>query len=252
LASVLRLNAQSGGRITPEVNTVTEDTTWQNPYHLNAPNPCNISPPLVCESTPGPLAAQYDRHDRRTPYVGQWTASVQRQLTELTVLELDYFALPATSFSAATTSICPYRAPCRQPLRSRTPWQEIGSIQYVDGDRPATYESLVIKRTFPKSTRRAAIRACIKPCEHGPSQFNQKYRWVTSALYDLGRSRAFMTGGGVADVRAGGWRMSSIVTWRRGFPFGIGTGVNRDGVGRYRPNAVSGPSRSLSNPSTAE
>jgi hypothetical protein len=267
------------GRISPAVNTVTEDTTWQDPYHLNGANPCNIAAPLVCVSTPGPLAAQYDR---RTPYVAQWTASVQRQLTESTVLEIDYlgssghFLQRFHSLNAAVPG-----NPQTTSALSRTPWPEIGGIQYVDGDGTATYESLVTKITRHLSkglnllsafTWARAIddvpeiraegadsgqqnSACINPCERGLSQFNQDFRWVTSTLYDLpvGKGRAWLNHGGVADALAGGWRISSILTWGSGFPFGLSTGGStRDGVGGDRPNAVPGQSPFLSNPSPAE
>jgi Carboxypeptidase regulatory-like domain len=266
------------GRINPTASSVTDNVTWQNPYLLNGNNPCNVSPPQVCVSTPGPLAAQYQR---RTPYVEQWTASVQRQLTESMVFEVDYLGSGGHFLQRFHNINEPVPGnPNTSSALSRMPWPEIGSIQYVDGDGVATYESLVTKLTrrlskglnllsaftwaraiddVPEIRAEGADSgeqndACINPCERGLSQFNQKYRWVTSTVYDVpvGKGRAFMNRGGLADAVAGGWRLTSIITYGSGFPFGISTGTNRSGVGTDRPNAVPGQSLSISNPSPAE
>jgi hypothetical protein len=263
------------GRITPPFNTTIPNVTWQNPYLLNGSNACNAPAPQVCISTPGPLAEQYDR---KTPYMEQWTASLQYQITTSTIFEVDY--LGSEGHQLQRYHYLNEPVPGTGSSLPRTPWPALGAFQYVDGDVDSSYESLTTKVqrrltkglsllsafTWSKSIDDGSdIRiqtndsgpqnnACINPCERGLSQFNQAFRWVTSGLYALpvGKGRAFLNQGGFSDALLGGWNISSILTLGSGFPNGIATGVNRSGAGGDRPNAVYGQGVQLSNPSTAE
>jgi hypothetical protein len=229
----------------------------------------------VCISSPGPLAAQFNR---KTPRVEQWTMSVQRELTSSTVVEADY--LGSEGHQLQRFHSLNQAVPGTTPILTRTPWPEIGGIQYVDGDGDSSYESLVAKvtRRFSKglsvlgsftwargiddapeiraegSDNAQQNDACINPCERGLSQFSQKFRFLTSLNYDLpvGKGRAFLNRGGLVDAIAGGWKLTSIITLSSGFPNGVSTGINRSGAGGDRPNAVPGQSVALGNPTPSE
>lgn len=87
--------------------------------------------------------------------------------------------------------------------------------------------------------------------DYGPAYGTRKFRWNTTALYDLPFGRGKMIGGGmsrVADLVAGGWRLSAIFTVQtgpyetpyfpsgQGDPSGTGSGLNGalgDGTGSY-------------------
>jgi hypothetical protein len=263
------------GRISPSVNTTTDNVTWSNPYLLNGVNPCNVSAPRVCISSPGPLAAQYDR---RTPYIEQWTASIQHELSQSTVVEIVYLGSGGHFLQRFHNLNQPI--PGTGSALPRTPWPEIGGIQYVDGDGVSTYESVVgqLRRRLSKGLSVLSsftwakgiddapeIRAegadsgqqnsaCINPCERGLSQFSTKYRFVTSGIYELpvGKGRTFLNHAGLADAIVGGWRATSILTVSTGFPLGVSTGINRSGSGSDRPIAVPGQSYALANPTPNE
>jgi hypothetical protein len=87
--------------------------------------------------------------------------------------------------------------------------------------------------------------------DYGPAYGTRKLRWNTTALYDLPFGRGKMIGGGMnrlADLIAGGWRLSSILTIQtgpyetpyfpsgQGDPSGTGSGLNGalgDGTGSF-------------------
>ena len=262
------------GRISPAVNTTTDNATWNDPYLINGVNPCNVTAPRVCVSTPGPLAMQYNR---KTPYVEQWTMSIQRQLSKSMVFEADYLGSGGHQLQKYHYLNRPI--PGTGSTSPRTPWPEFGAFQYVDGDGVSTYEALVGKVTrrlskglsllssftWAKGIDDAPeIRAegsdnaeqntqCVNPCERGLSQFSQKFRFLLSGIYQLpvGKGQMFLNHGGVTDAVLGGWQVTSIITLSNGFPEGVGTGVNRSGSGGDRPDAT-GQAIALSNPTASD
>jgi hypothetical protein len=273
--AVFDASRNMAGRLTTTANTTTHNLTWANPYLLNGSNVCGVSAPLVCESTPGLLAVQYNR---RTPYVNQAEFNIQRQLTNDTVIEVGYFG--SESHFLPRFHNLNYAVPGTGAVAARQPWPELGSMQYTEGDVNANYNSLtakVTKRmskglsvlaayTFSKSIDDgSAVRtgnqeptpqndACIS-CERGLSTFNQEHRFTASVLYQIpvGKGQAFLNRGGLVNGILGGWELSSIVTAATGFPNTITTGVNRSGAAASdRPNAVYGQTAALSNPTPNE
>jgi hypothetical protein len=57
--------------------------------------------------------------------------------------------------------------------------------------------------------------------ERGPSDFNQKFRWVSSFDYQLpvGKGQRFLNSSRVADLILGGWHLGGIFTLHSGFYF---------------------------------
>jgi len=263
------------GRLNPTASATLNNITWADPYLLKASNPCGTAPPLVCGTLPGPTLVTYDR---RTPYMAQWTGNIERQIGKSTVIEIGYLGSVSHFLQRFHNINNPIPGP--GSTASRTPWPELGPMQFVDSDVNARYYAGTAKitrrlsggltflagYTFGKSLDDGSgIRAvtndngeqndaCINPCERGPSSFNQAQRFVASVLYDLpaGKGRHFLNHGGITNAVIGGWRLSSIVTLGSGFPTGVGTGTNRSNAGGDRPNSVPGQSVSLSNPTTAE
>jgi hypothetical protein len=271
--AVFDIARNMAGRDQVIANTTTHNLTWANPYLVNGSNACGVSAPLVCESTPGFTAVQYGR---RTPYVDQYEFNIQRQLTNDTVIEVGYFG--SVSHFLPRFHYLNLPVPGTGSTTAREPWQELSPIQYTDGDVNANYNSLTAKLTkrmsrglsflgsytFSKSIDDgSAVRgsnqdaseqndACVE-CERAVSVFNQAHKFVASLLYEIpvGKGRAFMNRGGIANAILGGWQLSSIVTAATGFPDSVSTGSNRSGAAAGgnadRPNAVYGQSVSLSN-----
>jgi hypothetical protein len=66
--------------------------------------------------------------------------------------------------------------------------------------------------------------------DYGPSDFNVDHRFIASYVYKLpiGRGKRMLGGANkVADVVLGGWELTGVTTFQRGFPYSIfGTDVN--------------------------
>ena len=81
--------------------------------------------------------------------------------------------------------------------------------------------------------------------DYGPSDFDVNHRFVFSSVYQLpiGRGKKFLGGlNRVGDAFIGGWQLTSIATFQKGFPFSAGA-ANKNGLlltFQERPNAVPG------------
>jgi hypothetical protein len=118
-----------------QADTTANNLTYSDPYLLNGPNPCNTTPPFVCISEPGLLAAQYDR---RIPYVFQYEFNIQRQLGNSTVAEIGYFGSQSHFLQRFHNQNNPI--PGTGPVAPRRPFPEVNAIQYVEGGVNANYQ----------------------------------------------------------------------------------------------------------------
>jgi hypothetical protein len=161
------------------------------------------------------------------------------------------------------------------------PFPQFGFIQYPDNETNANYNALQLRLekrlsrgvtvlsafTYSKSIDNSSgVRAGagdilqmnnpynIGSGERGLSQFNAKFRWVTSGLLQLpfGRNQKFLAhSGSVVNALVSNWQFGAILTLQTGMPFTALDGIdilNTGGTGiAQRPNAT-GISPQLSNP----
>ncbi|HYM76046.1 MAG TPA: TonB-dependent receptor [Candidatus Dormibacteraeota bacterium] len=73
--------------------------------------------------------------------------------------------------------------------------------------------------------------------DYGPSDFDVRHRFVTSAVYQLpfGRGKHFANGSKVADLLVGGWQLGVIATFQKGFPFSV---TAPDQGGAFQPGFI--------------
>jgi hypothetical protein len=166
-------------------------------------------------------------------------------------------------------------------IASRSPFPEFGRIQLVDNGGYGNYNGLSAKltrrynagltyligytwsktmdtgsaiRTHDGDTLFPQNSGC-RTCEYGLSSFHTAHRLTASTLYDLpfGRGRAHNIENPVANALAGGWQISSIVTYQTGFPITMqyGRDQSNTGAGFDRPNAT-GISPKRDNPTTEQ
>lgn len=265
------------GKIQVSANLSTHNLTFEAPFGSGTSGCGPISPPLVCISSPGVTATD---PNIKTAYVEQYEFNIQRQLTNSTVLELGYLGTQGHRLLARMG----YDADTLGPgsTVSREPFPQFANIQDTIGIASSNYESASAKLTrrltngfsylvgytFSKSLddssgifpangvtqRQPQTGSCLR-CEYGLSDFDTRHRLVASMLYELpfGKRKRFLNQGLVSTL-VGGWQLNSIVTVSSGFPLGILDGVNQanTNLNSDRPNAVSGASPNLSNPSTGE
>jgi hypothetical protein len=251
------------------------NTSLSNPF-LGSVTSTNITlvQPLILSGGPP---------DQRTAYVNQWTAGVQRSLTTNIVLEVAYIGSQSHKLRREDSINVPIPGP-GSPSNNR-PFPQFGFIQYPDNETNATYNALQFRLekrfsrgltvlsafTYSKSIDNSSgVRAGagdilqmnnpynIGQGERGLSQFNAKFRWVTSGFYQLpfGRGERILGhAGGVVNALVSKWQLGGILTLQSGMPLtaldGIDT-LNTGGTGiAERPNAT-GISPQLSNPTVKD
>lgn len=260
------LTRNLSGRIQVTADTQAHNLTWSNPFASSGANACGVaSPPFVCISQPLVLASAYNRP---TPYVIQYETNVQRQLTQSTVLEVGYLGNQGHRLQRMVHDNQPVLGP--GTITQRSPYPELGLIQYVISGVDSNYHSLSAKLTRRFSTGLTLLGGYtfsksiddgsgIRPlgtdpqfpnnnycigCERGLSVFDTRQRFVTSVLYDLpfGKGRRFLSHG-LASAIIGGWELSSIVTVSSGFPLTVlaGTDASNTNNNFARPNVTGTP-----------
>lgn len=260
------------GRLQSSANTVTHDLTFKDPIGP-AGAICKTASPLVCISTPLILGADYNRPN---PYVFEFLANIQRQLTQSTVLELGYIGSEGHKLSRYIYLNMAVASPIGS-IASRTPYPEFAQILQTKNIVNSNYHSVSAKVTrrlsngltllagftFAKSLDDGSgLRSpnsflpgnnlCVK-CEYGRSDFDVNRRFVASALYQLpaGKGRAFFKSGVMSQL-LGGWSLGGIITASTGFPLNFGNGTDRSNTGvSGRPNATGLPLE-IDNKSTAQ
>ena len=187
----------------------------------------------------------------RTPYVEQWMANIQREITQNLVVELGY--LGNQGHKLARFRLYNQPVPKSGPsdtrtVAQRTPWPAFGRIQEVDGNDNSNYHALSAKLTqrFSKGLTYlvgftwskaidggSAIRTnsgdTLWPTnsynlqmERGLSQFNVGRRFVASYVYELpfGVGKP-LANHGVPAAILGGWQLGGIVTLADGTPINV-------------------------------
>jgi hypothetical protein len=208
------------------------------------------------------------------PSVQHWQASIQQDLGWNAVLEVAYAGSKGThlyefrnmnQIPASTNSITDYNAERLRP--------------YLGNDLPfwcacdsSTYHALQVKLekrlsnslsfltafTYGKSIDEQSqaslgfhsgggFRDNNNPqLEKGPSDYDQKYRFVNSLSYGLpiGNGRALLGSlHGVGNFLLGGWELQGIQSWSSGLPYTIQESIDQNnnlGDSEERPNRVAG------------
>jgi carboxypeptidase family protein len=261
-----------------QVTETNNNLTFENPFGANgAANACGVSAPLVCVPTPTLVSTFYGR---QTPYVEEYEMNVQRRFGSNMALEVGYLGtqghhLPRyVYFNAA--------APGPGSQLSREAWPNFNNTVENIGNVNSNYNALSAKLTrrmssgltfllgytYSKSIddgsglrtlgtdQIGAQNSYCLPCERGLSIFDQKHRFVASALYQLpfGKGRSYMNHG-VAGTLIGGWDLGMIYSIASGSPVDIMDGTCQSNIGAScmdRPNAVPGASSQLSNATAKE
>jgi hypothetical protein len=220
-------------------------------------------------------------HEKRNPYVQQWTFSIQRSLSKNATLELNYVgskgihllmrhnfaqALPPTAEELESGII--------SPVSERRPYPNFqrftnslwgGNSSYHSFNTKFEYRAsrmiLTSVYSWAKSIDNKSAVSWIYGAsngwqgfmnnhdirrDRGLSDFDVDHRSVTSFVVSLpvGRGQRFLGGAsGVTEALLGGWQINGIVTFQRGFPYGIDA-LDRFGLldtFRNRANLVGDP-----------
>jgi hypothetical protein len=249
------------GRLRDNSNAALPNLTWSNALAAvaggiaQAPRPYTFANPF----------------DRRTPYSMQWMFNVQREVMPQTLLEVGYLGSIShhlESLRAVNETLPADPAVDRRSIPERAPFPNFGRIQLVDNGGNGTYNALGVKLTrrfsggltylisytWSKSIDTAtAIRnqggdtlfpqnSYCRACEKARSSHDNRQRYVSSVLWELpfGRGRKHNIDNAVLNGIAGGWQLSTALTFQTGFPitFQHGQDISNTGAGFDRPNSV--------------
>src|SRR5260370_311957 len=216
-----------------QVTETNNNLTFENPFAANgAANACGVSAPRVCVPTPTLVSTFYRR---QTPSVEEYEMNVQRQFGSNMALEVGYLGtqghhLPRYVYFHAA-------APGPGSQLSREAWPNFNNTVENIGNVNSNYNALSGKltrrmssgltfllgytysksiddgsglRTLGTDQIGAQHSYCLK-CERGLSIFDQKQRFVASALYQLpfGKGRSYMNHG-LAGTLIGGWGFGGV------------------------------------------
>lgn len=209
--------------------------------------------------TPDPFA--------RTPYVQQYSLSIQHQLPDDFVLETAYAGSVGHRLNN-TLDINQATLPTYsgEPISARVPYPAYGSISMTENRGWSNYNALQVKLerrysrnlyflasyTYSKSLDTNSSAELDVPqnsqnlaAEYALSDFNQTQRFVTSVLYQLpfGRGQRFLTNlPAVGNALIGDWQLNTIYTYASGTPFSVE--IASDGSltgGTFQRANVTGP-----------
>jgi hypothetical protein len=203
----------------------------------------------------------------RSPYYQQWNVSVQRDLGWNTLLELAYVGSKGSRLQVLRDFNQPTPGP--GDVQERRPYPQYGNFASITNAGSSTFNSIQVKLnkrfshgfwllsafTWGKAFNDQPEICCNSPwppdtyniaAEHGPADYDQRYRSVTSFAWDLpfGKGRRYLDSEGVLDGIFGGWQLGGIVTIAAGFPFSPAIGLDTSNTGTFgqlRPDLVGDP-----------
>ena len=223
-------------------------------------------PPLDPAAASYPGITSADRRFR-SPYYQQWSLGVQRDLGWNMLVEIAYVGSKGTRLQVLRDYNQP--TPGAGDPQERRPYPQYGNFASITNAGSSTFNSFQIKLdkrwsnsvwllsafTYGKAYNDQPEICCASPwppdsyniaAEHGPADYDQRYRSVTSFAWDLpfGKGRRFLDKEGVLDGIFGGWQLGGIITIAGGFPFSPATSLDTSNTGTFgqlRPDLVGNP-----------
>lgn len=222
-----------------------------------------------------PVNVVYVNPDRVNAYNSQWSASIQKQLSESTVFEAAYVGSQASHLdNSRNLNDAPPGSVPLQPNRAYPRW---GTIRYLANDAKAYYHSLQLRgerrfsrgfsflssytwahnidqaygtnESLPFTPGGVQNMNCFR-CERANSGFDYRHRIVTSYLWNIPSPKDLK---GPAAFALKGWSFNGVITYQTGFPFTVTQAGNRQNTGgaTQRPDLVPGQVAQLANPDPA-
>jgi hypothetical protein len=213
----------------------------------------NGFPPLTpADAFSGVTSEDWHPH---TAVYDEWNLDLEYQLPGDILLTPAYVGTKGTHLQALVdrNQIPTPQATFNQDLR---PYPQYTGFASIENRGNSTYHALQLKAekktshglyflsafTFSKSINDQPEICCNAPypqnsynlaAEKGPSDFDNRERWVTSLDYTLpvGKGQKFLNRGGVADAMLGGWHLGGIISFRSGFFFSPQMGYDPTNTG---------------------
>jgi hypothetical protein len=181
----------------------------------------------------------------KTSAAYEWSLSVQSQMAKQWGAEIAYVGNRGLHLDYEHI-FANQAKPGVGALQPRRPWPDFGALEYDDYTGYSNYESVygklekrasyglaaLVSYTFSKSLdagngnvdNETHVQDDNDPrADYGLSDYNIGQTFVASAIYQLpfGRGQRFLANGRSANLLAGGWEVSAIISAHTGFPFTV-------------------------------
>jgi hypothetical protein len=177
------------------------------------------------------------------PVLDEWNFNIQHQLPGNILFEVAYVGSKSTHLQ---TLLDPNQVMVPGPgdIQSRRPYPQYGPFTDIVDRGNSSYNALELKVekrlsngltflsafTYSKSLNDQPEICCSSPwpqnsydvaADRGPSDFDEKFRWVSSFDYQIpvGKGQRFLGSSRAGDLVLGGWHVGGIFTVRSGFYF---------------------------------
>ncbi len=229
--------------------------------------------PFVQTATPSFILV--NQYNQNTPYVPQWSFSVQRQTTANSSLEVSYLGSAGVHLQRLLTYNTATPGPPTNINNRRPQFPTYGGTFQVMADPShASYHALQgrFQQRFSHGVTLLSAYSWSKSIDNGSgirtvdgdsltpsndhnlsldrgmSAFDFRHRSTTSFLYELPIGKGKMIGGGfnrLTETLIGGWQVGGIVTLQSGFPFTLycGSGSVQNGGDNCYPDSLGGASK---------
>jgi hypothetical protein len=189
------------------------------------------------------------------PVLDEWNFNIQHQFPGNILFEVAYVGSKSTHLQ---TLLDPNQDPVPGPgdIQSRRRYPQYGPFTDIVNRGNSSYHALELKGekrlsnglmflsafTYSKSMNDQPEICCSSPwpqnsfdvaADRGPSDFDEKFRWVSSFDYQIpvGKGQRFVGSSRVGDLILGGWHLGGIFTVRSGFYFSPQIGYDPSNTG---------------------
>jgi hypothetical protein len=199
------------------------------------------------------------------PVYDEWNFNIQQQLPGQIMFEVGYVGSKGTHLQVLADHN-QVMVPGPGDIQPRRPYPQYGTFTAIGNHGNSTFQSLQLKGekrlsaglmfltafTYSKSINDQPEICCSSPwpqnswdlqAEKGLSDFDERFRWVTSFDYELpvGRGKRWGNSSRAVDLAFGGWHVGGILQFRSGFPFSPLMGYdpsNTGSVGSIRTDRI--------------
>jgi hypothetical protein len=230
----------------------------------DAVQPVDTTSTVLSSNATGTAGGNTMNWDFRTEYARNYSVSLQRQIGDRTILEVNFLRSSIVGADSSTVLNVPEPGP--GAIGPRRPVPELSNITAIRWDGYSTYNGVTV-RADRRISRRLAFRAVYTlskaiddasdpggttyeanlpqdvrnmAAERADASFDHRHRFIGSASYALPDPG----GAGLLSSLASGWQVNAIATFESGAPFTVNIGTDRANIGAgpaQRPNQTCDP-----------
>lgn len=252
---------------TVQLNRTNVDIFSSNPYFAKT-NGVSGGFPVNIFSLDVPPAFRGITSNFRNPLVHKWNFAVQQQFGKDMSFEVSYVGnRQLHSVRIWDPNTCPNSPNPSYNCDANRPTPALGGLSYVSSFDFGRYHGMTTKfekrysggltltsswtwghalsnggTTLTGSSNQGSKDRRNLALGYSSAAWDIRHSWVTSFMYDLpfGKGKKYMNSGGPMDYIVGHWQANSVMTFRTGPPFTLGTNQCVGTFGTCQPDLIAG------------